>query len=78
MLARFIKPTALKAAGLALNGRLAKQQARFLATVESTVEGSAGRAVPVTRPRATPITHDRATFTIRVSQMAVWRVEEED
>ncbi|KFY17242.1 hypothetical protein V492_00803 [Pseudogymnoascus sp. VKM F-4246] len=52
---------ALRSAGIALNGRLVTQQARFLATVESGV----GRTMPVTRPRATPIAHDRATFTIR-------------
>ena len=67
MLARFSKP-ALRGAGLALNGRLASQQARFLASVEAGV----GRAMPVTRPRATPIAHDRATFTIKVCEVAVW------
>lgn len=61
MLSRFTKPTAIRSAGLALNGRLAQQQARRLATVE----GEVGRAMPVTRPKATPISHDRATFTIR-------------
>jgi carbamoyl-phosphate synthase small subunit len=59
MFARFVKPTAFKAAGG--YGRIA-QQARFLATVE----GSAGRSMPVTRPKATPISHDRATLTLRV------------
>jgi len=59
MFARFVKPAGLKAAGLQM--RFA-QQARFLATVE----GSAGRVMPATRPRATPISHDRATLTIRV------------
>lgn len=58
MFARFVKPAAFKPAGI--HNRIA-QQARFLATVE----GSAGRAMPVTRHRATPISHDRATFTIR-------------
>lgn len=61
MLARFSKQS-LRGAGIALNGRLVSQQARFLATVEPTV----GRTMPVTRPRVTPIAHDRATFTIRV------------
>ncbi|KFY01082.1 hypothetical protein V490_01088, partial [Pseudogymnoascus sp. VKM F-3557] len=51
----------LRSAGIALNGRLASQQSRFLATVQS----DAGRTMPVRRPRATPISHDRATFTIR-------------
>ncbi|KAH6671666.1 putative carbamoyl-phosphate synthase arginine-specific small chain [Halenospora varia] len=59
MFARFVKPGAFKPAG-GIHTRIA-QQARFLATVE----GSAGRAMPVTKPRATPISHDRATFTIR-------------
>ena len=62
MFARFVKPAAFKPAGT--HNRIA-QQARFLATVE----GSAGRAMPATRPRATPISHDRATFTIRVWHM---------
>ncbi|CZR63875.1 probable carbamoyl-phosphate synthase small chain, arginine-specific [Phialocephala subalpina] len=59
MFARLMKPAAFKPAGGIYN-RFA-QQARFLATVE----GSVGRAMPVTRPKATPISHDRATFTIR-------------
>jgi hypothetical protein len=61
MFARYVKLSAVKPAGFALNSKIA-QQARFLATVE----GSAGRAMPATRPRATPVSHDRATFTIRV------------
>jgi carbamoyl-phosphate synthase small subunit len=73
MLARFTKPSPLKAAGLALNARLA-QQTRFLATVE----GSVGRTMPARTPRATPVSHDRATLTIRVSQRAArWRHEDE-
>jgi carbamoyl-phosphate synthase small subunit len=60
MFARFVKPSAFKAAGG--YGRIA-QQARFLATVE----GSVGRAMPASpRTRATPISHDRATLTLRV------------
>jgi len=55
MFSRFVKPS-----GFALKARFA-QQARFLATVE----GSAGRAMPLTRPRATPVSYDRATFTVR-------------
>jgi carbamoyl-phosphate synthase small subunit len=61
MLARFVKPLAFKPTASAFSNRVV-QQARFLATVE----GSAGRAMPATRPRATPISHDRATLTIRV------------
>ena len=71
MFTRFVKPAgAFKAAGFGLQSRLANQ-ARFLATVE----GSAGRAMPITRPKATPVSHDRATFTIRVcwNQLAGWR-----
>jgi carbamoyl-phosphate synthase small subunit len=59
MFARFVKPTAFKAAGG--YGRIA-QQARFLATVE----GSVGRAMPIPRTKSTPISHDRATLTLRV------------
>ncbi|KAA8576170.1 hypothetical protein EYC84_006325 [Monilinia fructicola] len=59
MFSRFVKPAAFKPTGYGIQ-RVA-QQTRFLATVE----GSAGRAMPYTRPRATPISHDRATFTIR-------------
>jgi len=72
MFARLIKPVALKPAGFAINGRIA-QQARFLATVE----GSFGRAMPVTRPKATPISHDRATFTIKVRENVLnkWTVD---
>lgn len=61
MFARFTKASALKGAGLAFNGRLARQQSRLLATVE----GSVGREMPPKKTRATPISHDRATFTIR-------------
>lgn len=61
MFGRFVKPAAFKPAGFGIQSRIA-QQARFLATVE----GSAGRVMPATRPKATPISHDRATFTIRV------------
>jgi carbamoyl-phosphate synthase small subunit len=61
MFARLVKPAAFKPAGLGIKNRIA-QQARFLATVE----GSAGRVLPETRPKATSISHDRATFTIRV------------
>lgn len=70
MLARFAKPAAFaafKPAG-GMCYRLA-QQARHLATVE----GSVGRAMPVTRPKATPISHDRATFTIRVLKISIKR-----
>ena len=70
MFARFVKPAALKPVGFSVNSRIA-HQARFLATVE----GSAGRAMPVSRPRATPISHDRATFTIRV-RISIGGVEE--
>lgn len=59
MLGRLLKP-----AGMAVRGKMG-QQVRFLATVE----GSAGRAMPATRPKATPISHDRATFTIRVRRV---------
>jgi hypothetical protein len=61
MFSRFVKPTAFKPTGFY---RFAKVvgQARGLATVQ----GSAGRTMPVHRPRATPVSHDRATFTIRV------------
>lgn len=61
MFARLIKPAAFKPAGFRPNVGLIGQF-RTLATVE----GSAGRAMPVSRPRATPVSHDRATFTIRV------------
>jgi len=60
MFSRFVKPTTFKSAGVIFNARAA-QQARFLATIE----GSAGRAMPVSRVRSTPVSHDRATFTIR-------------
>lgn len=60
MFGRFAKSAAFKPAGFGIQSRIA-QQARFLATVE----GSAGRVMPATRPKATPISHDRATFTIR-------------
>lgn len=56
MFARLVKPT-----GFGVNHRIA-QQVRFLATVDA----SAGRVMPTTRPRATPISHDRATLTLRV------------
>lgn len=68
MFARFVKPAAFKPAGFGVNARVA-HQTRFLATVQ----GSAGRAMPVSRPRATPVSHDRATFTIRVWQHLNWR-----
>lgn len=68
MFSRFVKPAAFKPTGYGIQ-RVA-QQTRFLATVE----GSAGRAMPYTRPRATPISHDRATFTIRVCYIG-WRVK---
>ena len=61
MFARFVKAAAFKPAGFGTTARIA-HQVRFLATVE----GSAKRDMPVTRPKATPISHDRATFTIRV------------
>lgn len=64
MLARFVKPTGLKAAGLALNARLLAQQSRSLANVSA--------AAPSKRVRSPPVTHDRATFTIRVSRVE-WR-----
>jgi carbamoyl-phosphate synthase small subunit len=60
MFTRFVKPAAFKPTGFSAK---IIGQARGLATVE----GSAGRTMPVRRPRATPISHDRATFTIRVS-----------
>lgn len=61
MFSRFAKPSALKPTGICLHAQVARQ-IRTLATVE----GSAGRAMPVFRPRATPVSHGRATFTIRV------------
>ena len=61
MLPRFVKPAALKPAGSRFASGVVRQ-VRSLATVE----GSAGRTMPVSRPRATPVSHDRATFTIRV------------
>lgn len=61
MFSRFVKPVAFKPAGFRPATTKLSCYARFLATVE----GSAGRQMPVSRPRATPISHDRATFTIR-------------
>jgi hypothetical protein len=61
MFTQLVKPAAFKPIGLYSLTRIARQ-VRTLATIE----GSAGRTMPVTRPRATPVSHDRATFTIRV------------
>jgi carbamoyl-phosphate synthase small subunit len=61
MFTRFVKPAAFKPTGFSPSTKIIGQ-ARGLATVE----GSAGRTMPVRRPRATPVSHDRATFTIRV------------
>ncbi len=61
MFARFVKPTSFIPRGPYSPTRIAGR-VRTLATVE----GSAGRTMPLTPARATPVSHDRATFTIRV------------
>lgn len=62
MFSNFVRPAAVKAAGIRSVVQVGYYQARFLATVE----GSVGRQMPLTRARATPVSHDRATLTIRV------------
>ena len=72
MFARFVKPTAFKPTGFCPSNKIIGQT-RGLATVE----GSAGRTMPVRQPRATPVSHDRATFTIRVRLESIidpWRL----
>jgi hypothetical protein len=61
MFTRFVKPAASKPTGFYPINKILRH-ARGLATVE----GGAGRTMPVHQPRATPVSHDRATFTIRV------------
>lgn len=61
MFSNFVRPAALKAAGIRSVAQVGYYQARFLATVE----GSVGRQMPLTRARATPVSHDRATLTVR-------------
>jgi len=61
MFTHFVKPAAFKPTGFYTSTKIIGQ-ARGLATVE----GSAGRTMPVRPARATPVSHDRATFTIRV------------
>jgi len=70
MFGKFLKPAALKPAAFTIRSRIV-QQTRFMATVE----GSAGRAMPLTRPKATPISHDRATFTIKVRMQLARGIE---
>ena len=67
MFGKLMRPAALKPAAFTIRSRII-QQTRFMATVE----GSAGRAMPATRPRATPVSHDRATFTIKVRTQLTW------
>lgn len=60
--ATLIRPTAIKQASAAFNGRTVTQT-RCLATVENPV---GGRLEPTMRTRSTPVSDGRATFTIRV------------